>query len=56
MIEFLFYMFLFVSLCTGLFLAWYCDDIDYVPEPEDTDLEIRCRILKARYYELSKLR
>ena len=56
MIEMLCYLFLFLSLCGTFFLVWYCDDIDNVPEPEDTDLEIRVRILKARYYELRKLR
>lgn len=55
MIEMLWYLFLFVSLCGTFFLVWYCD-IDDVAEPLDTDLEIRVRILKARLYELSKMR
>ena len=56
MIELVCYIILFLSLCGVLWVSWYCDNIDYVAEPLDTDLEIRVRILKARLYELSKMR
>lgn len=56
MIEIVCYIILFLSLCGVLWVVWYCDNIDYVAEPEETKSEAKCREIKRKLYELSKLR